>query len=276
MKIAYNPMTEYPLGGAPSDDIVFDLPGFAIYAKGVKFDGRTHIPFKKESEPGKGGLDGLVPFPNYNEGSTIRYLREDGQWGYPGRLIAVDNTTILDYDNTSALNLLSSEYIKITNEGGNVTIGGDLGLVDSDKDGLMSKEDKVKLNYLKFNTESFNGQLENAFTTVSAKGYILESQRNQCLSIRPGTGIDLEPDTINNEVGIVGVPMTGASDSLDGISGDVPAPAQGQQDNYLKGDGTWGNRIAFANQANNADTVGGISIVIGGPGTDPNTIYFVL
>ena len=35
--------------------------------------------------------------------------------------------------------------------------------------------------------------------------------------------------------------MTGATDSTDGISGLVPAPVAGQQNLFLKGDGTWGD-----------------------------------
>jgi hypothetical protein len=38
MKIGYNPITQNALTACPSDnDIIFDLPGLAIYAKGVKF-----------------------------------------------------------------------------------------------------------------------------------------------------------------------------------------------------------------------------------------------
>jgi len=84
MKIAYNPKTEPALNSVPSDskDIIFDLSGMAIYARGVKFDGKAPPIFKKHTISG-GGYDGLVPAPSYNEDSKIRYLREDGTWEVP-------------------------------------------------------------------------------------------------------------------------------------------------------------------------------------------------
>jgi len=46
--------------------------------------------------------------------------------------------------------------------------------------------------------------------------------------------------------------FTGASSSTAGALGTVPAPAAGQQDNYLYGDGTWGgqNRLPFVSLSN--------------------------
>ena len=72
MKIAYNPRTEAALVAAPSNnDITFDLSGLAIYARGVKFDGRTLTPFTNN-------MHGLVPAPNSD--TETRFLREDGSW----------------------------------------------------------------------------------------------------------------------------------------------------------------------------------------------------
>lgn len=85
MKIAYNPETEAALTTAPSNsDITFDLKGIAIYAKGVKFKGTdtTYSVFKKHTSDNKGGYNGLVPVPSYTT-TTIRYLREDGNWEVP-------------------------------------------------------------------------------------------------------------------------------------------------------------------------------------------------
>lgn len=84
MKLAYNPSDRPALTGVSSDnkDIIFDLSGIAIYARGVKFDGKTPIVFKKHTSANTGGYDGLVPAPSYADSAT-RFLREDGTWVTP-------------------------------------------------------------------------------------------------------------------------------------------------------------------------------------------------
>lgn len=85
MNIAYNPLSESALSQAPSDnDILFDLPGKCIYARGVRFKGTDTIyqVFKKNTSSQGGGYNGLVPAPDYQE-SNSRYLREDGKWIIP-------------------------------------------------------------------------------------------------------------------------------------------------------------------------------------------------
>lgn len=85
MNIAYNPLSESALSQAPSDnDILFDLPGKCIYARGVQFKGTDTIyqVFKKNTSSQGGGHNGLVPAPDYQE-SNSRYLREDGKWIIP-------------------------------------------------------------------------------------------------------------------------------------------------------------------------------------------------
>lgn len=85
MNIAYNPLSESALSQAPSDnDILFDLPGKCIYARGVQFKGTDTIyqVFKKNTFSQGGGYNGLVPAPDYQE-SNSRYLREDGKWIIP-------------------------------------------------------------------------------------------------------------------------------------------------------------------------------------------------
>lgn len=85
MNIAYNPLSKSALSQAPSDnDILFDLPGKCIYARGVQFKGTDTIyqVFKKNTSSQGGGYNGLVPAPDYQE-SNSRYLREDGKWIIP-------------------------------------------------------------------------------------------------------------------------------------------------------------------------------------------------
>lgn len=94
MKLAYNPSDRPALTGVSSDnkDIIFDLSGIAIYARGVKFDGKTPTVFKKHTSANTGGYDGLVPAPSYADSAT-RFLREDGTWVIP------DKTTSIHWDN---------------------------------------------------------------------------------------------------------------------------------------------------------------------------------
>lgn len=85
MKLAYNPITEAALSSAPnSKDIIFDLKGLNIFAKGIKFKGTdtTYSVFKKHTSSSGGGYNGLVPVPSYTT-SNNRYLREDGTWQVP-------------------------------------------------------------------------------------------------------------------------------------------------------------------------------------------------
>lgn len=50
MRIAYNPKTAEALVSPPdNEDITFDLSGLAIYAKGVKFEGKVYSVFKKHT-----------------------------------------------------------------------------------------------------------------------------------------------------------------------------------------------------------------------------------
>ncbi len=83
MKIAFNPFTKTALQAAPqNNDIIFDLAGHNIYARGVKFAGTdtTYDVFKKDTSNSIGGRIGLVPVPDYNNNSQTRFLREDGTW----------------------------------------------------------------------------------------------------------------------------------------------------------------------------------------------------
>ena len=65
-------------------------------------------------------------------------------------------------------------------------------------------------------------------------------------SYTAGTGIDITGTTISADTTVLATQsdlpttMTGASSSTAGASGLVPAPAAGDEDKLLKGDGTWG------------------------------------
>lgn len=89
MRIAYNSKTSAALTVAPSNnDITFDLSGTAIYARGVKFNGKAYNVFKKHASGNTGGYDGLVPVPSYTT-TNIRFLREDGTWSIPTAMASI-------------------------------------------------------------------------------------------------------------------------------------------------------------------------------------------
>ena len=113
MKLAYNPSDKPALTGVSSDnkDIIFDLSGIAIYARGVKFDGKTPTVFKKHTSANTGGYDGLVPVPSYTDNAT-RFLREDGTWVIP------DKTTSIHWNNIDGKPEVfnPSQHIHTTND----------------------------------------------------------------------------------------------------------------------------------------------------------------
>lgn len=49
----------------------------------ITFTNTTYNTFLKETAANTGGRNGLVPKPNYNDGSKTRFLREDGTWVVP-------------------------------------------------------------------------------------------------------------------------------------------------------------------------------------------------
>ena len=215
MRIAYNPKSEGALTSSPSgyeNDIIFDLPGIAIYTKGVKFKGTdtTYDVFKKHASGDVGGNNGLVPVPTYNNNSKTRFLREDGTWVIPTntkyyRPISVVGTSILGNNNT-ALNLVAGNFIKLTPETnssgaytGKVTITTTYQNATQDADGLMSSSDKKKLDGLSFSGD-FNGTLENAFTKMTVGGTTLLSTSNPQVIFKPGTGISLSANTTDNSI----------------------------------------------------------------------------
>ena len=115
MRIAYNPVGKGAISTLPSsyeNDIVFDLSGLAIYAKGVKFKGTdtTYNVFKKHSSGDAGGENGLVPVPSYNNNSKTRFLREDGTW-----VIPTDNKVQQSPDSSSEYRPLLFGYNKNSN-----------------------------------------------------------------------------------------------------------------------------------------------------------------
>lgn len=213
MKIAFNPQTEAPIDQVPShclNDIVFDLSGLSIFAKGVKIKGTdtTYELFKKHTSENSGGLDGLVPAPSYNNNSQTRFLKEDGTWEVPMtssyRPIEVNSVTVIERDSDSPLNLEAGNKIALlpetdinSNYTGKVTISATYENATQSSNGLMSAEDKYKLDNIVFTPGGdFSGTLADAFTTIRVDSTsIIAAAGKQTFSLVGNSGIDITLDT---------------------------------------------------------------------------------
>lgn len=203
MKIAYNPLGSAVLTvSPPENDITFDLPGKAIWAKGVKFGWYTT--FSKDTSAAS-GYDGLVPAPSYNNNSTTRFLREDGTWVVP------TNTTYSVVSSTAnglAPKVISTNTTTVTNA----------------YYVLASTNGSAAPSWYKLPATTF----ANDNTTYTLSGAL--SGNTFVTTLTPSSGTATAAT----------VPaMTAAKSDTDGAAGLVPAPTAGNQNKFLKGDGTW-------------------------------------
>lgn len=99
-------------------------------------------------------------------------------------------------------------------------------------------------------TIAFNGTiptLKNVFGKVKVGSTTIEADTTQdTLELVAGSNVTLTPDATNDKVTIAATDttysdFTGATSSDSGAHGLVPAPASGEEDYVLTGDGTWEN-----------------------------------
>lgn len=99
-------------------------------------------------------------------------------------------------------------------------------------------------------TIAFNGTiptLKNVFGKVKVGSTTIEADTTQdTLELAAGSNITLTPDATNDKVTIAATDttysdFTGATSDDSGAHGLVPAPASGEEDYVLTGDGTWEN-----------------------------------
>lgn len=210
MRIAYNPKTSAALTAAPSNnDITFDLSGMAIYARGVKFDGKAYNVFKKHASGNAGGYDGLVPAPSYNNNSKNRFLKEDGTW---------DTTnTLIWKDDVRATSTIPKDYLN------SFTF---IGIKNPSAIGLPTTDTFVNL--------------------IGWKGYLdktgplaceLASGQNR-ISVRFGADETWGNWNTLAYLSDINV-MTGATSSKDGKEGLVPKPLKTDYNKVLCGNGDW-------------------------------------
>lgn len=158
------------------------------------------------------GTQGLVPAPA--AGKQSQYLRGDGTWATP------TNTTY-SAATTSAAGLMSaSDKSKLDG----IASGANKTVVDSamSTDSTNPVQNKVVKAAIDSSTNAF-------IKGLSVSGRVITYTKGD------GTTGTITTQDTNTTYGV----MTGASSSAAGASGLVPAPAQGKQGLYLRGDGTW-------------------------------------
>lgn len=232
----------------------------------------TYSAFKGATSSAAGGT-GLVPAPA--SGQQARFLRGDGTWQTPPNttygnattstdgLMSSEDKTKLDgiatgankYTHPSYTNRASGLY-KITVDGqGHVSAAvavtksdiTALGIPAQDttytnattsKDGLMSSEDKTKLDGIatganKYVHPSYTSRTSGLYKiTVDASGHVSAVTAVTKTDI---TNLGIPGSDTNTTYSV----FKAASASAAGGTGLVPAPAAGENDEYLRGDGTW-------------------------------------
>ena len=149
-------------------------------------DTNTTYTIMKGATSSTAGTSGLVPAPQ--QGQQNSFLKGDGTWG------TVESATY--------------------------------GEATQDQSGLMSANDKKKLDGIEENANNYTLPVA---TTTRLGG--VKAGNNITIS---GDGTISATDT-NTTYDV----MEGATNEANGQSGLVPAPTQGQQTRFLRGDGTW-------------------------------------
>lgn len=108
-------------------------------------------------------------------------------------------------------------------------------------DGLMSKDDKTKLNTIASGAEVN----QNAFSNiVVGSTTIAADTKTDSLTFAAGSNVTITPDATNDKITIAAKDTTysifgAATSSAAGTKGLVPAPTAGANTKFLRGDGTW-------------------------------------
>ena len=234
----------------------------------------TYSAFKGATASAAGGT-GLVPAPA--SGQNTRYLRGDGTWQTPPNttysnattstdgLMSSEDKTKLDgietgankYTHPSYTNRTSGLYKITVDATGHVSAATAVTKTDitnlgipgqdtnttyapatGDTDGLMSSEDKTKLDGIasganKYTHPSYTAKASGLYkVTVDALGHVSAVASVTKADI---TALGIPGSDTNTTYAV----FKGATASAAGGTGLVPAPAVGQNTRFLRGDGTW-------------------------------------
>ena len=235
----------------------------------------TYTAFTGASANAAGGT-GLVPAPA--KGDQAKFLKADGTWGTPpnttykeattstaGLMSSADKTKLNGieagankYTHPSYTSKASGLYKVTVDATGHVSAATAVTKSDitalgipaqdtnttytpatDDADGLMSAEDKAKLDGI---ASGANNYVHPSYTARTSGLYKITVD---------GMGhVSAVASVTKSDITALGIPgsdtnttysaFKGATASAAGGSGLVPAPAQGDQDKFLKANGTWG------------------------------------
>ena len=234
----------------------------------------TYSAFKGATSSAAGGT-GLVPAPA--QGDQAKFLKADGTWQTPPNttynnattstdgLMSSEDKTKLDgiekgankYTHPSYTNHASGLYKVTVDATGHVSAATAVTKNDitalgipgqdtnttydpatDDTDGLMSAEDKVKLDGItaganKYTHPSYTAKGSGLYKiTVDGLGHVSAATAVTKSDI---TALGIPGSDTNTTYS----PFKGATASAAGGTGLVPAPAVGQDTRFLRGDGTW-------------------------------------
>lgn len=194
------------------------------------------------------GSKGLVPQPQ--AGDNTKYLKGDGTWD-----TIVPSLVEMSYGESSAwakfiaaYNAGSIVYCRASSNSNPATgTQGRKAFMAYVNNATTPTE--VEFQYVRsVSSKTDSQQCDQVFIyklTNASGGTWTVTTRNMATKINVSGPITKTFTTGANAVVTIGASnMTGATSSSAGAAGIVPAPASGDQDKVLKGDGTWGDALA--------------------------------
>ena len=172
------------------------------------------------------GTHGLVPAPPALTTDGAQILTGKGWYMSSGVWVETGETSVSIFDDIGDYNLS----------------GGTISAASQTAAGVMTKADKIKLDGITAGAQPN----QNAFSNVKVGSTTVAADAaTDTLELVAGSNVTLTPDATNDKVTIAATnttysDFTGATASAAGAHGLVPAPASGEQNAVLFGDGDFG------------------------------------
>lgn len=151
------------------------------------------------------------------------------------RPVNVDGNAFLN-DSSTTLNLVGGDNVSLTPSNGNIIINAvdtTYEKVTATADGLMSKEDFLKLNGIEEGAQKNVAAIASIVT--GATSATADSVQDSISFSGENIAIVAGSKNVSFKVNM----LQGATASADGVAGLVPAPLIANRGSYLRGDGTW-------------------------------------
>lgn len=246
------------------------------------------IPLMSAASSSAAGKAGLVPAPAQNKHTS--FLRGDGTWVIPTNTTYDIATTVKNglmskedkvklngiaanannyvHPSTHAASMITQDAThRFVSDTEKTTWNGKASksVATTSADGLMSSEDKTKLDGIAKNANNY------VHPTTSGNKHIPSGgSTGQVLKwSADGTAVwGTDSNTTYSN-------MTGASSSVAGKSGLVPAPASGKQSSFLRGDGTWAipTNTTYSDMTGATSSAAGTHGLVPAPAAGANTKY---